>query len=127
MTQPPACQQKWLLPALWRDQRGAMASTEMIMMGTVVILGAIVGLAGFRDAVVQELGDVSAATAELNHGYRFAPIEQDDVVDTLRYSFLIGGSTYVDNLDYCVPGTTDPVGLPPMCILIRADEIQDEQ
>lgn len=54
---------------LWHDQRGDASAASLMIMVTVVALGAIVGLSTFRDQIVQEFGDLSAAITSLNQGF----------------------------------------------------------
>ena len=55
--------------ALWRDERGFVMSAELILYATIAVIGLIVGLATYRGAVVQELGDTAAAVGALNQSY----------------------------------------------------------
>jgi len=55
--------------ALWRDQRGFVMSAELVLYATIAVIGLIVGLATYREAVVQELGDTAAAVGALNQSY----------------------------------------------------------
>ncbi len=54
---------------LWDDESGAVMSTEIILIATIVVIGAIVGLATYRDAIVQELADTGIAISTLNQSY----------------------------------------------------------
>ncbi len=54
---------------LWRDQRGETSAMAMLLLTTIVALGAIVGLATLRDQIVQELGDLAAAIENLDQSY----------------------------------------------------------
>ncbi len=54
---------------LWRDQRGETSAMAMLLLTTVVALGAIAGLATLRDHLVQELGDAAAAIDNLDQSY----------------------------------------------------------
>lgn len=58
-----------LVAALWRDERGFVMSAELILYATIAVIGLIVGLATYRGAVVQELGDTAAAVGALNQSY----------------------------------------------------------
>jgi len=44
-----------MLTSLWRDDRGFVVSTEMIFLAAILVIGLIVGMAAYRDAVFQEL------------------------------------------------------------------------
>lgn len=56
------------LRGLWRDERGGMLSTEYILLGTLLTLGLIVGIAAARDSILSELEDYAAAILGINCG-----------------------------------------------------------
>ena len=60
------------LKRLWNDETGAILSTELILIGTVLIIGVLVGLKSVRDAVVTELADVAQAFSSANQSFWFA-------------------------------------------------------
>lgn len=108
------------LRALWidfsNDERGVVWTIELVMAATILTLGSMVGLATFRDAVVQEFGDLAASAAELDQSYRYSEIVESDTIGSIKYEFAIAGSSYSDETDFCVPSPTDPAGDAPMCI-----------
>ena len=108
------------------DERGTILSIEMILTATLVVLGCIVGLTAFRDAMVQELGDVSAGMSGLNHSYTLTDVSLTTAIDNVRTTMNVSGSGYIDNLNDGEPAVSDPVALPPMCIDITAGMIIDE-
>ncbi len=55
--------------SLWRDERGFVTSSELILLATIVVIGLIVGLSAWRDAVVQELGDTGGAVGQFDQSY----------------------------------------------------------
>jgi len=57
------------LTRLWRDERGEATAMSLILIGTILALGAIVGLATFRDQLVQEFGDLSVAIERLDQSF----------------------------------------------------------
>ena len=70
-------------------------STEALLIGTIAVIGLIVGLAEVRNAVVQELGDFSQAVAYLSQDYAFTTVSSTNVPTQIQTS----GSTYADNPD----------------------------
>jgi hypothetical protein len=108
------------------EETGAVLSMEMILTATILVLGSIVGLSAFRDAVVQEMGDIGAGLASLDHSYRYNSIEQSEVIENVFLESQILGSSYSDNLNFCEPAVRDPSGAAPMCIEITTDAIVDE-
>lgn len=96
---------------LWRDESGFVFSVEMLLLGTVVVIGLIVGHTSIRDALNCELSDIGGALQDLNQSYIFSFENSDG--DTIESSF-------VDSRDWCdMPG--DPVGLADNCIAFDLD------
>ena len=102
---------------LWRDESGVLASIELILMGTIILLGSIVGLATYRDSIVQELGDASASVSSLQQGYEYIEVTQAGVIDNMQFSYSVAGSSYVDDLNFGELAVPDPAGGPAMCIV----------
>jgi hypothetical protein len=50
-----------LLKKLILDQHGMIVSSEIVLVGTILVLGTIVGLASLSHAVTHELNDVAQA------------------------------------------------------------------
>ncbi len=104
------------LRVLWNDVDGFVATSDLILICTIVVIGSLVGLVTLRDQVVQELGDVAIAIGHLNQSYSFA--------DTTVGGFSVAGSLFFDRSDDCEEGTeecdpaNDPAGSPPACIAI---------
>ena len=48
------------------DQNGMIVSSEIVLVGTILVLGSIVGLASLSHAVTHELNDVAQAC---DHAY----------------------------------------------------------
>ena len=76
------------------DESGFILTTESVLLGTLVVLGLIVGLAEVRNAVVQELGDYSQAVAWLSQTYEFTSVTSSNVADILS-----SGSVFIDSDD----------------------------
>ena len=113
-----------MLKKLWRNDDGAFASMELILIATIAVIGIIVGLTTYRNTLVQELGDSAAAMARLNQGYqinriniaRNFPIAGGGVV---RVRSTIRASNYRDRRNFGQPANVDPNGQGPMCIRIN--------
>lgn len=92
---------------LWNDEAGFVVSAELVLIATILVLGLIVGLVTVRDQIVQELGDVAQAFAQINQSYSFSGVT--------GHTSVTAGSQFIDTTDYCdTPG--DPAGLPAACI-----------
>ena len=57
---------------LWRDEHGLVISTELVFVTSIVAIGMIVGLAAYRDGIVDELADNARAVQALNQSYSVA-------------------------------------------------------
>lgn len=53
----------------WRDECGAVISAEMVLIGTVAILGTTVGLKTLSQSINAELTDVARAIRSLDQSY----------------------------------------------------------
>ena len=82
-----------VLTQLWRDDMAFVVSAELVLIGTILVLGMIVGLATVRDQVVQELGDFALAIAQVNQSYSWSGIT--------GHSSSVAGSVFLDTLDFC--------------------------
>lgn len=52
-----------LISRLRDDERGVIISSEIVLVGTILVIGALVGLAAVSYAVNQELNDVANAVS----------------------------------------------------------------
>jgi Flp pilus assembly pilin Flp len=82
-----------VVKSFFRDEAGGLHTVEFILIGTLVSIGVIVGLAEYRNAVVQEYGDVSAALLHLDQSWSLTLVTSGGPVtysysDTMTYSGL---------------------------------------
>lgn len=61
-----------LLKALRQDEYGVILSTEIVMVGTVLVIGVMTGLACLQKSVNGELGDFAAAIDSIDQSYSFS-------------------------------------------------------
>lgn len=102
---------KRILHRLLRDESGFVESSELVLIGTILTIGAIAGLVTVRDTVATELGDLGTALKSSNQSYSYA--------DVVTPCGTVSGSTYIDQSDFCTPGLSDdfpPTQLPPVVI-----------
>ena len=59
-----------MLKKFWIDEHGVVLSAELILVGTILILGMIVGLVELQCAVVAELSDLGDAIGNVDQSYR---------------------------------------------------------
>jgi len=64
-----------LLMNLWRDDAGAVLSSELVLVGTLGVVGATVGLSAISTAVNEELEDVAFAIRSLDQSYEIRGVQ----------------------------------------------------
>jgi Flp pilus assembly pilin Flp len=65
---------------IWREEDGVL-SFEWTLMLTLLTLGIVAGLAGARDAIIDELGDVAEAAQGIDQSYSLAAVLVFDDAD----------------------------------------------
>ena len=82
-----------MLNALKNDENGFVVSAELVLVGTILVLGMIVGLTELSFNVNQELEDLGSAIGAINQTYYFtlASGKKGEVV----------GSRFSDYVDEC--------------------------
>lgn len=98
------------LRALWDDEDGFLGSSDYILLSTIVVIGAVCGLATMRDAVVQNLGDIAIALATVDQSYSVNYTISSGTVVNFGYFDPPPGATLQDvagqapyNIDLCIP------------------------
>ena len=61
-------QQPSLMERLWRDEAGALMSTEYLLLGSVLTIGLIVGISATQVSILSELEDYAAAILGIDCG-----------------------------------------------------------
>ena len=85
---------------LFNDEAGFIVSAELALIVTVVFCGVAVGMVMVRDALVQELGDVSEAIGALNQSYNYRSIQADNTTGDSVHATCTG-SGFNDEIDDC--------------------------
>jgi hypothetical protein len=88
-----------MLKTLWNDEAGVILSAELVLIGTILVLGMIVGLVELQCAVVAELSDLSCAFGSLNQSYvssGFVSYKKDGTPKAITF-----GGAYSDMMDEC--------------------------
>jgi len=85
-----------MLKRLWNEEIGAIVSAEIMLVATILVIGAIVGLKSVRDSVVTELADVAQAIGNVNQSYSYSGASG-------HHTFTAGAS-FTDNFDFCDSG-----------------------
>jgi hypothetical protein len=84
---------KTTLLRLARETDGAIVSAEIMLVGTILVIGVIVGLKSVRDSVVTELADVAQALANVDQSYCYS--------GTKGHAASTGGGHFRDTADFC--------------------------
>ena len=58
-----------LFAQLWQDENGAVLSTEYLMLGSIVAMGAASGMAAMRDSMNDEFKEFGQSSRELRQSY----------------------------------------------------------
>ena len=65
-----------VLLLVWREEDGVL-SFEWTLLITLLTIGIVSGLAGARDAIIDELGDVAQAAQGIDQSYSLAAVSID--------------------------------------------------
>ena len=88
-----------LINRFWSEEVGAIVSAEVMLAGTILVLGVIVGLKSVRDSVATELADVGQAFSNVNQSYCYS--------GTSGHAASSGGGHYQDQSDFCDNGNNN--------------------
>ena len=82
-----------MIKTLWNDEAGVILSAELVLVGTILVVGMIVGLTELSFNVNEELEDIGSAIGGINQTYYYtlASGHKGEAV----------GSTYLDFEDEC--------------------------
>ena len=84
-----------LLKKLIEDQNGMIISSEIVLVGTILVLGSIVGLVSLSSAVTHELNDVAQACDQTyNNNYSNSPDRSDYYLTSSQGTPEIAGGGY---------------------------------
>lgn len=61
-----------MLRRLWSDDRGAVISTEMVLIIGILIFGVIPGLVALRNAIVSSLGTMGNVLSSITPSFTFS-------------------------------------------------------
>ena len=108
---------KNVLARVWKEEDGVL-SFEWVLLVTLLTIGIVSGLAGARDAIIDELGDVAQAMLALDQSYTIDfPLNVDvhtiDSSSASDSSFL-DALLYIDCARTTQPEGQDGVGVPIM-------------
>lgn len=63
------------------DEDGFIITSEFLLIGTVAVLGLLVGIQNIRNSLLYEIEELGAVIGKLNQSYSFAGISKGDVLN----------------------------------------------
>lgn len=113
-----------LLHRFWQDERGVIATSDLVLLATIVVLGLIVGLVEYRNQVVQEFADLGQAVGHLNQSYTYEGTSFTFTFTTgYSRTYTSVGSSFTDQPDYGDGNETS--GSEPPGISVRAAPVKE--
>ena len=88
-----------MLKPLWRDEAGVILSAELVLVGTILVIGMLVGLVELQCAVVGELSDLGDALGNLDQSYQTSGITSFKSYGRIKAA--TAGARYQDGPDTC--------------------------
>ncbi len=88
-----------MIKALWNDEAGVILSAELVLIGSILVVGMIVGLVELQCSVVDELNDLGEAIGSINQSYTYSGVAAFKKDGTTKAS--TSGSTFADRIDSC--------------------------
>ncbi|MBM4074415.1 MAG: branched-chain amino acid aminotransferase [Planctomycetes bacterium] len=79
--------------AVWNDESGFVVSSELVLVGTIAVLGTVVGLSELSYGINEELEDIGSAIGSMNQGYQHCGLR--------GHCGSTGGSAFYDRHDFC--------------------------
>jgi hypothetical protein len=64
-----------MLRKLWADDRGAVISTELVLVISILIFGVIPGLVALRNSIISALGNIGDTLVELVPSFTYSGFE----------------------------------------------------
>ena len=81
--------------AMWNEEEGVL-SFEWTLLLTLLTLGIVGGLAATRDAIIDELGDLSEAVLNFDQSYSLADFDIPGIFNNNPSVFTDDGYSYGD-------------------------------
>lgn len=88
-----------MLTQLYRDENGVILSAEIVLVGTILVVGMLVGLVELQCSVVDELNDVGEAIGSMNQSYAISGVASLKANGDIKAQ--TSGSRFRDRIDSC--------------------------
>ena len=90
-----------LLKTFQHDEHGVILSAEIVLLGTLLVLGLLTGMACLQQSVNSELGDFARAIDRLDQSYSFAGCRSAGLFGGISGCRpFTSGSSFMDNAGY---------------------------
>lgn len=89
-----------MIKALWNDEAGVILSAEIVLIGTILVIGMVVGLVELQCSVVDELNDLGDAIGSMNQSFMTSSVGSIKR-STGTYKAITYGSSFTDRIDSC--------------------------
>jgi hypothetical protein len=89
-----------MIKALWNDEAGVILSAEIVLIGTILVIGMVVGLVELQCSVVDELNDLGEAIGSMNQSFMTSSVGSI-MRSTGTYKAITYGSSFTDRIDSC--------------------------
>ena len=100
---------KSLLGRMWKEEDGVL-TFEWVLLVTLLTIGVVSGLAGARDAIIDELGDVAQAMVSVDQSYTInVPLAAFVHIESFSGQ---SDSEFLDDAVYSDCGRIDPSSVP---------------
>ncbi|MEZ6039735.1 MAG: hypothetical protein R3C20_04465 [Planctomycetaceae bacterium] len=88
-----------MLKKLWNDNEGVILSAELVLIGTILVIGMVVGMVELQCAVVAELSDLGDSIGNIDQSYTTSGIASYKSYGGVKGK--TNGSAYWDRPDTC--------------------------
>src|SRR5262245_24182604 len=102
-----------LMCKLWKDDCGALISTEFLFVATILVIGVVAGLVLIRDAVVIQLEELACAIGALQQCFSFSGLGGCHV--SVRGAATGPAACNCNSLLITVPPTVRPIAATTAC------------
>ena len=102
-----------LLRKMWREDHGVL-SFEWTLLVTLLTIGIVGGLAGARDAIIDELGDVAEAAQGIDQSFSLSGLTLTLTIDGIPFTSTVPSSSFQETAADAIftdcSRTTTPAG-----------------
>ncbi len=81
---------------LWRDEGGAILSSELTLLSVLTVLGMTTGMTAMRDSVTTQLAETAGSVVSIDPSYRYTGLRYTGPIN--GSSATVNGSAYVSTV-----------------------------